>query len=324
MRWGVLSTAWINDELIPALRESPRADLRALASRDGLRAAQYAAVHDIPVAHGSYEALLEDDTIEAVYIPLPNSMHVEWSIRALEAGKHVLCEKPLDVRVAEVERAFDAAEHAGRLLMEAFMWRHHPATIAMDELVSGGAIGELRHLRSSFTVPFRERGENIRLQPELLGGALLDIGCYPVSAVRLFAGEPETVMARHRLGPTGVDAHISAMLCFAGDVVGFIEGGFDLPARSVIEVVGTSGTLTAWWPFFPRFEPRIEVRAEGGAVKTLVVADVNRYRCQVDNFSKAIRGEATPLLGRDDAVGQARVLEALRRSAVELGQITAV
>jgi len=322
VRWGILSTAGINGALIPALRESAYAELVAVASRDQERAREYAKEHGIERAFGSYEALLADDEIDAVYLPLPNSLHVEWSIKALDAGKHVLCEKPLDLSPAEVERAFDAAERNARLLMEAFMWRHHVDTIAMQELVAGGEIGEVRHVRAafSFTLP---AGDNIRRRPELQGGALMDVVCYPISAVRLFAGEPEAVRARQVVGPTGVDLRIAAMLDFAGDVTAFVDGAFDLPGRSVVEVVGSERVLVATWPFAPRVQPTIELRA-GGEVEARPVSSDNRYRRQVDNFSQSIRGEATPLLGRDDAVGQARVLTAIAESARAGGTVVQV
>jgi predicted dehydrogenase len=294
-----------------------------VASRDLSRAVDYAAGRGIPRAYGTYDELLADEAVEAVYIPLPNALHVDWTIEALEAGKHVLCEKPLHGYASEVERAFHVAERTQRLLMEAFMWRHHPATTTMQEIVSAGAVGDLRHIRSSFTVPYRERGEDIRLNPELDGGALMDVGCYPINAVRLFAGEPLSVNARFRSGPTGVDLHVVGMLFFEDDVSAAIDGGFDLPPRSTIEIVGTSGTLVAEWPFFPREEPSIRLRV-GERVESYPVADVNRYRAQVENFCRAIRGKERPLLGRADAVGQARTLEALRASALHGGEPVAV
>jgi predicted dehydrogenase len=189
VKWGIVSTADINRKVIPGAHASPKVDLVGVASRDQDRADAYAREWQIPRAYGSYDALLADPEIEAVYISLPNTLHCEWSIRAVEAGKHVLCEKPLSRRAHEVEAAFDAAERAGRLLSEAFMYRHNPQTKRLQELVAGGAIGELRLIRSVFSYALYDE-DNIRLRTDVEGGALMDVGCYNVSGSRLLAGEP--------------------------------------------------------------------------------------------------------------------------------------
>ena len=229
-----MSTARINAAVIPGLKESPESELVAVASRTDERAAEYAREWDIPHAHGSYEALLADPDVDAVYISLPNGPHVEWSIRALEAGKHVLCEKPLTRHPADVERAFDAADRAERLLMEAFMWRHHPQTHRLAELVHGGAIGELRLVRATFSSPIG--AEDVRFDPALAGGALMDVGCYCVSGSRLLAGEPLEVSARQVLSPSGIDVRLAGTLVFPGDVLAQIDCAFDLPLRQGLEV----------------------------------------------------------------------------------------
>ena len=182
-KWGIISTAHINRLVLAGARESDRAEMVGVASRDQARAEAYAREHGIERAYGSYEALLEDPDIEAVYISLPNSLHVEWSVRSLEAGKHVLCEKPLDRRPEEVERAFDAAERSGRILMEAFMYLHNPQTARLTKLVAEGAIGTLRSIRAAFSFSLDEV-ENVRLAADLDGGALMDVGCYCVSGSR--------------------------------------------------------------------------------------------------------------------------------------------
>src|SRR5438034_10550956 len=184
VKWGIVSTAHINRAVIPPAQESPKVELVAVASRDQARADAYAREWRIERAYGSYEALLENADIEAVYISLPNSLHVPWSIRALEAGKHVLCEKPLARTAAEAEEAFDAADRAGRLLMEAFMWRHNPQTKRLAELVAEGAVGELRLVRAAFSYSLYDF-DNIRLRTDVEGGALMDVGCYCVSGSRL-------------------------------------------------------------------------------------------------------------------------------------------
>src|SRR5690349_14240586 len=186
VKWGIVSTADINRKVIPGAKESPKVDLLGVASRDGARAQAYASEWDIPRAYGSYEELLADPDIEAVYISLPNTMHVEWSIKSLEAGKHVLCEKPFDSKPEKVAEAFDAAERAGRLLMEAFMWRHNPQTKRLRELLDEGAIGELRLVRTCFSYSLYD-ADNIRLRADVEGGSLMDVGCYCISGSRLVA-----------------------------------------------------------------------------------------------------------------------------------------
>jgi xylose dehydrogenase (NAD/NADP) len=315
VRWGILSTAAINRRLLPAFRESPALELVAVASRSQERADEYARMEGIPLAHGSYEALLADPDVEAVYISLPNSMHVEWSILGLEAGKHVLCEKPLDRRPSEAERAFDAADRAGRLLMEAFMYRHHPQTARALGLVRSGAIGELRLVRSSFG--FTAQGEhNVRLQADLDGGALMDVGCYCVSITRLLAGEPGAATGRAVIGPSGVDMRFAGMLALPGSVLAHFDCGLDVPAFSVVEAVGSAGTLRIPRPFL--ISDAVIEHVHDGEVERIDVPAADSYQLELDNMSAAIRGRAEPLLGRADAIGQARALEALYRSA-ELG-----
>jgi xylose dehydrogenase (NAD/NADP) len=313
VRWGVLSTARINDVVIRGARKSDRVEVLAVASRDQARADAYARANGYARAYGSYEALLEDPDVEAVYVSLPNSLHVEWSVRALEAGKHVLCEKPLDRRPDEVERAFAAAERADRFLMEAFMWRHHPQSRRLAELVSEGAVGELRLVRSDFSFQLT-RLEDVRMRPELQGGSLLDVGCYCVSASRLVAGEPEVVYGEHVLSPSGVDVRFAGTMRFLGDVLAHFDCGFDLPARAALEVVGSEGALYAADPFILGDRRSLELR-RGDAFEPVEVAHTNKYQLEFENLSDAIRGRADPLLGREDALGQARALDALLRSA---------
>src|SRR5207342_288215 len=202
LRLGIVSTAHINRLVIPGAHASEKVELVAVASRDLTRAQEYARTWKIERAYGSYEALLEDPDVEAVYISLPNTMHCEWSVRAVEAGKHVLCEKPLSRHTAEVEQAFDAAERAGRLLTEAFMYRHNPQTARLRQLVDEGAIGEPRVIRTAFSYSLYDP-ENIRLRADVEGGSLMDVGCYCVSGSRLLGGEPTSVYGRSFVGPTG-------------------------------------------------------------------------------------------------------------------------
>jgi D-xylose 1-dehydrogenase (NADP+, D-xylono-1,5-lactone-forming) len=312
--WGFLSTANINDRLLAGAAESDRADVIAVASRDAARAEAYARERGIERAYGSYEELLADPDVEAVYISLPNSLHVEWSIRALEAGKHVLCEKPLSRRAADVERAFDVAEESGRLLMEAFMYRHNPQTGRLKELAEGGAIGRLRLVRAAFSFPLTD-GENVRLNSSLDGGGLMDVGCYCVSGTRLLGGEPEQVYGEQVLSQSGVDELFTGTMRFPGDVLGQFDAGLVLPERDELEAIGEEGSLFLDDPWHCK-RPVIEHRTDG-SVEEIAVEPADSYRLQLENMRDAIRGEAEPLLGREDAVGQARAIEALYRSATE-------
>jgi D-xylose 1-dehydrogenase (NADP+, D-xylono-1,5-lactone-forming) len=283
-----------------------------VASRDAARAETYAREWGIDRAYGSYEALLEDADVEAVYISLPNSLHVPWSIRALEAGKHVLCEKPLARNVVDAEDAFDAAEHAGRFLMEAFMYRHNPQTWRLTQLVADGAIGRLRLVRATFSFYLADPA-NVRLRPDVEGGALMDVGCYCVSGARLLAGEPERVYAEQTLGPTGVDVVFAGTLRFADEAVAQLDCGLVVPERDELEAIGEDGSLFLDDPWHARW-PVIELRREG-AVERIELDPADSYRLELENLSDAIRGRGEPLLGREDAVGNARVIEALYRSA---------
>src|SRR5712691_1191338 len=234
LRCGLLSTARINRAILRGAADTDAVDVIAVASRDHARADAYAREHEIPMAYGSYEALLHAQDIEAVYVSLPNSLHVDWSIRALLNGKHVLCEKPLDRRVAPVERAFDVAAQQGLVLMEGFMYRHHLQTRMLESVIANGSIGELRQLRAAFCAPFDDPA-NVRMQPDLDGGALMDLGCYCVSGVRLLAGEPELVFGRQVIGETGVDVRFSALLHCPADVIAQFHCAFDLPYESRLE-----------------------------------------------------------------------------------------
>jgi len=310
--WGIVSTADINRKVIPGAQASEKVDLVAVASRDQGRADAYAREWGIPRAYGSYEGLLADPEIEAVYISLPNTLHAEWSIKALEAGKHVLCEKPFTRHPDEAEASFDAAERNGRLLSEAFMYRHNPQTAMLVELVREGAIGELRLIRSAFSYGLYDL-ENIRLRTDVEGGALMDVGCYNVSGSRLLGGEPERVWGEAWYGPSGTDWVFTGTLRFPGDVLATFDCGTALVNRDELEAIGSEGSLFLDDPWHC-VEPVIELRRDDG-VERIELEREDSYRLELENVSDAIRGEAELLLGREDAVGQARALEALHRSA---------
>jgi len=319
VRWGVISTARINRKMLAGASRSQRAEVLGVASRTQGAAEAYAAEHAIERAYGSYDALLADDDVEAVYISLPNSMHIEWSIRALQAGKHVLCEKPLSSHAGEVERAFEAAERSERMLMEAFMYRHSPQIKRLAALVEEGAIGRLRMVQASFGFHIDDLAD-VRLSRELEGGALADVGCYCVSAARLLCGEPERVQAEQVLGGAGVDVTFAGVLRFADDVLAHFDCGLLIDKSEELVALGEEGNLRLADPWHAR-APGIELRRDG-RTESIAVETADSYTLQLDNLSEAIRGEAVPLLGRADAVGQARAIGALHTSAGEQRTVT--
>jgi predicted dehydrogenase len=292
----------------------------AVASRETSRAEAYARDNGIARAHGSYEALLEDDEVEAVYISLPNSLHVEWSIRALAAGKHVLCEKPLAALPQDADRAFDAAASAGLVLAEAFMYRHHPQTLRLKEEVERGSIGALRLIRGAFSFPLDDP-DDPRLVSGMDGGSLMDVGCYCVNLARYLAGEPERVFAEQQVNEHGMDLRFAGTLAFAHGVVAQFDSGLDLPDRMSLEVVGANGSMEVRDPWHC-LEPRIEIHRDG-RIEAIETPPLDAYRLELEDFAAAVRGERPPRLGREDAVGQAAAIEALhvaagRRQPVDL------
>lgn len=326
VNWALLSTAHINLRLMAGIDGVDGARKLAVASREQARADAYASEHGIERAYGSYEALLADPDVDIVYISLPNGMHVDWTRAALEAGKHVLCEKPLSRDPAEVVELFDLAGARGLLLSEAFMYRHNPQTITLAELLGSGAIGELRLIRGHFS--FNAGPQDVRLLTDLAGGGLMDVGCYPVSMARYLAGEPVRVSAEQVLGGEGVDVVLTGTMRFPGDVLAHFDCGLAMPGRFEVEVVGSSGTLFVREPWHPG-GAGIQLRHDGSheqsinPVQQIDVPVVDSYVLEVRDLTEAVRGEHAPLLGRADAVGQARTLQALYEAAAS-GQTVAV
>jgi D-xylose 1-dehydrogenase (NADP+, D-xylono-1,5-lactone-forming) len=311
LSWGILSTAKITEKLLASGHDQ---EFVAVGSRDLDRAEGFAAEHGIARAHGSYEDLLADPEVDAIYNPLPNSLHVEWSINALQAGKHVLCEKPMSRHPDDVERAFDVAEEAGLVLEEAFMWRHHPQLRRAQELLAADDIGELRVIRAAFAFNAGDP-DDIRLQADLEGGGLMDVGCYCVSGCRALAGaEPVRGYAEYVPGGNGgVDVALAATLRFPGDVVAHFDCGLSYIGGDQLEAVGSKGSLFLDDPWHGR-EPVIELRRHD-SVERIEVETASSYALQLADFEAAVRGRRPPLLTRADAVAQARAIQALYTSA---------
>jgi predicted dehydrogenase len=323
LRWGILSTAAIGrQKVIPAIQRAERCAVTAIASRDPARGRAVAAELGIPRVHDSYEALLADPEVDAVYIPLPNHLHAEWSIAAARAGKHILCEKPLALTAADAERMIAAATDAGVGLMEAFMYRQHPSWVAVRELVATGRIGELLAVQSWFSF-YNDEPTNIRNILEAGGGALYDIGCYCVNLSRmLFGAEPSRVQSAIRRDPlTGVDVVVSAILEF-GDRVATFTASTRAEDDQRVHLHGTTGRISIEIPFnIPPDRPtRVFVAAGGDPpvapnVETLTFPPADPYTVEAETFARAVLERGPVPLPPDDAVGNLRVMEAIFRGA---------
>ena len=328
--WGILGAARIAlERVIPAMHPSDLCDVRAIASRDTRRAADAARTAQVPVAHGSYEALLADPAIEAVYIPLPNHLHVEWSIRALEAGKHVLCEKPIACAADELKPLIDARDRSGLLLEEAVMVRDHPQWTRVRALIDSGRIGELRNVQLSYS-HFTDDPGDIRNRQDAGGGGLLDVGSYCSAIARLiFDAEPVRAMGLIDRDPRfGTDRFVTAVLEFPGGHASFFCSTQSSRCQ-MVQIVGTTGWMRAEVPFAhpPDLSARLLIGsnvAPGTEPEEIVRFDpVNQYRLQAERFGRQVRGAAPSRWPIETGVANLRVLDALRRSG-ESGRWEAV
>jgi predicted dehydrogenase len=317
IRWGVLGAASIaRRRVIPAIQVSRNGRVTAIASRDPARAQALARELDIAVAHETYDALLADPDVDAVYIPLLNHDHHRWTIAAARAGKHILCEKPFAMNAGEAEEMLAAAYNAGVLLSEGFMYRFHPRVVRLFELVRAGAIGDVRLVHSIFTIGPLAPG-NSRLDPALGGGALMDLGCYAVNLARqVYGSEPLASTALARIGATGVDETFGAVLRFpSGGLC-----GFDVSLTSQLsvqyEVVGSSGRLAVPHGFRPETNKPTELILERGMEREVIAIEpADHYRLMFEDFADAILEGRQPRYGPEDAVANMRVIDALQAAA---------
>ncbi|MBN1450804.1 MAG: Gfo/Idh/MocA family oxidoreductase [Anaerolineales bacterium] len=314
LNWGLLSTARINRSVIPPLRASKRNHLLAVASRTGESAEAYARKWKIPRAHASYEALLADPEIDVIYNSLPNHLHAEWTIKAVEAGKHVLCEKPLALSVDEVDAVATAARKHGRIVAEAFMYRHHPQTLKVQELVANGSLGTLKLLRGAFSFVLDREGD-IRSDPGMGGGSIWDVGCYPISYTRTVVGvEPLEVFGWQVTGPTGIDDTFVGQMRFAGDVYAQFDSSFVIPFHSYMEIVGSEATLIIPKPFKPDVNEKIFL-VRDGKTETIKVKGQELYLGEVEDMADAITLGKTARITLDDSRANIAVIRALLESA---------
>lgn len=323
IRWGVISTANIGRAaVIPAIQASRNGELVAVAGRDADKARAFALKLGIPRSYGSYQALLEAQDIDAVYVPLPNSLHREWTLRAAELGKHVLCEKPLGLTAQECLEMEAAAERNQVKLMEAFMYRFHPRTEKVLEMIGAGQLGELRLIHSAFT--FRlTRPDNIRLKPELGGGSLMDVGCYCVNISRTVAGaEPVEAQALARWSLSGVDEQMVGTLRFANGMLAQFDCALTMERREVYELAGTDAFLAVPAAFLPgEADVGILETRSRGSLEQHVIPGVDEYRLMAEHFADCILQDRPPRYPAAEAAANMRVIEALYRSAREDGRV---
>jgi xylose dehydrogenase (NAD/NADP) len=314
LQWGLLSTARINRALITPLRASNRNQLLAVASRTQESAEKYAREWKIPRAHGSYEALLADPEIDVIYISLPNHLHAPWTIKAVEAGKHVLCEKPLALSVEEVDAVRSAARRQGRVVMEAFMYRHHSQTLRVQELVKEGSLGTLKLIRGSFSFALSGEGD-VRLDPAMGGGSIWDIGCYPISYARTMVGEsPLEVFGWQVIGPTGIDETFAGQMRFEHDILAQFDSSFVIPFHSFMEIVGSEGTLNIPRPFKPEPDEKIYL-TRGDKTETIKIKGQELYLGEVENMADAILLGREPRISLEDSRVNVATISCLLESA---------
>jgi len=316
MRFGIISTADIGVEsVIPAIVASDH-EVGAIASRDGASAAALADEFGVDAAYEGYESMFEDDSLDAVYNPLPNGLHAEWSKRAADHGLHVLCEKPLTGSAAETEELFDYFEDRGVTLMEGFMYLFHPLTERAAEVVDE-ELGDIRAVTSAFTFRMPDGAGDIRLDPDLDGGSVYDVGTYAISAARMFLGEPDRVYARTHDGrDCGVDTEMAGVLEYDSGASARVQSGFETPLTQYYRVETTDGWLKA--------DPTFDVDVEGetsltysvdGREVTETFEPADHYRLEVEHFADCVERGETPRIDREESVNQAQVIDAVYESA---------
>jgi predicted dehydrogenase len=334
LRWGILGTGSIAGQFAAGVNLSRRGALAAVGSRSAQTAAQFAANFHVPRALGSYQELISDPGIDAVYNSLPNSLHHQWTIAALRAGKHVLCEKPLGTNAKEAGEMFDAAQATGRTLVEAFMYRSHPLTLAVTEAVRRGEIGQLRLIRTSFCFSTNKIAGNIRFSTDLAGGSLMDVGCYCINFSRLFAGcEPDQVHAIGRIHSSGIDEAAAGTLRFPNDILAGFACGMTVHADNTAYLCGSEGFIEIpipWKPPSPQatyivsrsVTPRMDAAAPpakapaapGSTPRDVRHVPVNGdlYGIEADDFAATVLDGRPPRLSRQDSVGNMRILDEMR------------
>ncbi len=322
LTWGILGTANIaRRALVPAFKEAKNNTLSAVASRSLTKAQEFARLNGIPKAYGTYEALLADPEIDAVYIPLPNDQHKPWTIRALQAGKHVLCEKPIGLNAQEAQEMTAVADDCGKLLMEAFMYRYHPRYEKLIRLVQDGGLGSLRAIQVDFTYN-QSKTNDIRLAPELGGGALMDVGCYCIDITRQFSGrEPLAVQAHMVNGTTGIDLQTFALMDMGDSIFAQFNAAFNTFPRRHFHIAGTQGRLDIYEPYYTHGKFVKAVLETSDSKKTFWSLPKNEYRFMVDHFYDVVVKGAAQRFPLSHSIADMRVIDALFESAQAHGKL---
>ncbi len=316
VRWGLVSTANINRRLIPAIRASEWGELTAVASRSLSSAKAYAAKWAIPQTFGSYEAMLNSDAVDAVYISLPNHLHAEWTIYALEHGKHVLCEKPFALSLDEVDAMIAASERTGNRLAEAFMYRQHPQTKLVKERVVNGRLGDITILGGVFDFAMSDPATNVRMKPEWGGGSLWDVGVYPMSyAQNLMGGAPQWVFGDQWVGAAGVDEVFAGQMHYANGVMAQFTCAFRTPFHTYFEIVGTNGRMVITRPFVDPQDGSVTFYPAKGAPKTITVPVKELYLGEVEDMNTAVLDNAPNFLTLSESRSHVQTLLSLYESA---------
>ena len=325
--WGILGTGNIARQFATGVNAARRGRLVAVGSRTDEKARAFGQTHHIPTSYGSYQQLLDDPTVTAVYNSLPNNLHHEWTIKALRAGKHVLCEKPFAVNLAEAQEMFDVAKREGKLLMEAFMYRTHPLTHAVQQAVASGAIGDVRLIRTSFCFKVSKWQGNIRFDPKLAGGVIMDVGCYCVNFSRLFAGaEPSQIHVVHHRHESGIDDIAAGTLVFPNNVIASFTCGMSLHADNTASICGTEGYIEIPIPWKPpaagatftiarSTPPKMEnptTKSPPPRETRTITVDNDLYALEADAFAATVFDGVAPPVSRDDTLGNQRVIDELR------------
>jgi xylose dehydrogenase (NAD/NADP) len=313
LRWGLLGTARINQAVIGPIRSSKNSEIIAVASRSQDNAAQYAESWGIPHFYSSYEALLADPEIDVIYNSLPNGLHAEWSIKALQMGKHVLCEKPITTSIMEMDAVKQASMKTGKVIAEAFMYRHHPQTLRVKEMVDTGEIGNLQLIRGSFCYT-NTRPNNPRFDPQLGGGSLWDVGCYPISYARFLTGEePNEVYGSQVTGPTGIDVLYSGQLSFPAGVISQFECSFISPFKALMEITGDEGRIIIPEPYKPGKRSKMFLERDG-QTQTIWIKGAELYIGEIEDLENAILLRKPTRISLDDSRGNIATIEALYQS----------
>lgn len=313
-RWGILSTAAITEQLIPAIKSHKQSELVAIASRNFSKAEETARQWKISRSYGSYQALLDDPEVDIVYIPLPNHLHLEWTLKAARAGKHVLVEKPIALSVDEVDQMAAAARENHIIIQEAFMYRFNPQTARVNQLMSEGVLGDLRFMRSGFQ-HIHNRTDDYRLKPEFGGGVLWDMGCYPVNFFQMITGtSPISVTAHKQTGQTGIDRSFFATMHFLKNVTSQFATSFDLPSYANVELHGTEGILFVSSPFKQRGPTGIILK-RGKGFQNFSFNTKDPYIAEVENMVQTANGEAEVVISLLDSRKTVSTIHMLHEAA---------